>query len=409
MSMVIPGSIRSLLDSRFVLFFLLTLGSGQVALRAQSPAQSVDSYLSQAAKLEQGGDYAGAEKVYLDAAKEYPRQSEIIKRLGIVYQTQLKFPQSIEAFQHVLEQAPQYPEVNFYMGLSYFGLNQLDKAVEFFDKELAANPKYRRARFYEAQAFRAMNRNADALRQYEILLEQDSGDKQALYQLIRFLKSTTLQAIDELANLDQNSDYILVLRAESHVSEEKYPEAIHEYKQVLAKNPQFPGVHFALGEAYYNNVDYPNAEKELRLALSEDPNHPMANYYLADIMIKSDRTVQAIPLLEIVVTAVPNFMKGFFLLGKCYASQGKLDDAVKLLEKAAVLDPDDKNVHYQLAQIYTKLKQPEKSREHMQQFQKLYAQERAKKNEKLEGFHKMIGDPKDTSGKSASASSPKEQ
>jgi len=37
----------------------------------------VDSYLSQAAKLEQGGDYAGAEKVYLDATKEYPKGDTI--------------------------------------------------------------------------------------------------------------------------------------------------------------------------------------------------------------------------------------------------------------------------------------------------------------------------------------------
>ena len=278
--------------------------------------------------------------------------------------------------------------MNFYLGLSYFGLNQFEKSISYFDKELEANPKYRRAHFYEAQAYRSLNRNADALRQYEILLEQDPNDKQVLYQLIRFLKSSTLEAIDQLSNLDQNSVYILALRAQSHVEQEKYPEAIYEYKQVLAQNPNFPGVHFGLGEAYYYKVDYPNAEKELRLALAEDPNLPRANFYLADILLKASNVSDAVPLLEIVVAAEPNYMKGYYLLGKCYAAEGKLQDAVKLLERAAELDQNDKSVHYQLGRIYKRLNQPDKSRTEMETFERLYAQERELKTKRIGGFHK---------------------
>jgi len=377
-----------------LLFSLSFVLCGRPVLGQAVPA-SLDDYFSQARELEKKEDYAGAEKVYLEAAKNYPNQPEILKRLGIVDQTELKFQDSIDAFERVLQGAPRYPEVNFYLGVSYFGLNQLDKAIDSFNRELEANPNYRRAHYYEAQAYRSLNRNADALQQYEILLKEDPNDKQALYQLIRFLKSASLQAVDRLANLDQNSEYILVLRAESHKDEEKYSQAIIEYKAVLAKSPDFPGVHFGLGEAYYLNVDYPNAEKELRLALHEDPNHPKANYYLADILLKSSRIAEAVPLLEIVVAAEPDFMKGYYLLGKCYAAQGRLDDAVKLLVKAEELDRNDKNVHYQLGQIYMKLKQPAKSREEMLMFEKLYAQEREKKTERLEGLRKLAGSKPD--------------
>ncbi len=371
------------------LLFLLVFRCANCAL-AQSTSQSLDDYFRQARELEKKEDYASAEGIYQQAAKDYPNQPEVFKRLGIVDQTQLKFQDSIDAFQRVLQSAPQYPEVNFYLGLSYFGLNEYEKAIQAFNRELEANPRYRRAHYYEAQAYRSMNQNSEALRQYEILLKEDPNDKKALYQLIRFLKSTTLQAIDQLGELDPSSDYILVLRAESHKDEEKYVEAINEYKQVLAKSPDFPGVHFALGELYYNKVDYPSAEKELRLALQEDPNHPKASYYLADILLKSERMKQAVPLLEVVVAADPTYMKGYYLLGKCYAEQGKIQEAIKLLEKAAELEPNDKNVHYQLAQSYARLKQPAKSKEHMQIFQKLYAQEREKKAKKLEGFHKQL-------------------
>jgi predicted Zn-dependent protease len=213
--------------------------------------------------------------------------------------------------------------------------------------------------------------------------------------LIRFLKATTLQAIDQLGNLDQNSVYMLVLKAESHTQGQDYNMAIDEYHQVLALDPNFPGIHFALGEDYYGKVDFPNAEKELRLALQEDPNHPKANYYLADILVKGGRLNEAVPLLELSVPADPGFMKGYFLLGKCYAAQGKLPEALKLLEKATEMEPDDKNVHYQLAQLYTKLNEPAKSQEQMQIFQKLYADERAKKAERLDENQKRMATPSD--------------
>jgi len=69
------------------------------------------------------------------------------------------------------------------------------------------------------------------------------------------------------------------------------------------------------------------------------------------------------------------------------------DIAVKLLEKASELDPNSKNVHYQLAQIYQKLNQPDKAREHLQIFQKLYAEEREKKVERLDDKQKEMARP----------------
>jgi tetratricopeptide (TPR) repeat protein len=351
---------------------------------AQAASQTVDQYFAQARDLEKRGDFAGAEKTYQQAAKDFPNQPEVLKRLGIVYQTELKFPESIETFQQVLKDAPQYPEVNFYLGLSEFGLNQFDKAVDAFNKELDANPKYRRARYYEALALQSLNRNADAMHQYELLLQDDPNDAAVLYQLIRFLKAATIQSINHLGNLDPNSEYMLTLKAEGYTEEGRYAEAIEKYTELLKKNPNFPGAHYGLGLTLWKKVDYAAAEPELRLALREDPNHPMANYYLADILVKSQRTAEAVPLLEIAVAGAPDLSSAYYELGKCYVEQGRLQDALKLLLQAESLDADDKSTHYQLGQLYAKLNQPDKSRAEMDIFQKLYAQERErKKREKV--------------------------
>ena len=81
-------------------------------------AQTVQSLLSKAAALEKVQNYAEAENVYLRALNDYPGQPEILKRLGILYQTELKFHESIEVFQKALQESPDYPEVHLYIGLS---------------------------------------------------------------------------------------------------------------------------------------------------------------------------------------------------------------------------------------------------------------------------------------------------
>jgi tetratricopeptide (TPR) repeat protein len=351
-------------------------------VQAQTGSDSLENFLRQARELEARQDFAAAERVYRTAAANFPKQPEVLKRLGLILQTELKFRESIDTFQQVLQQAPQYPEVNFYMGLSYLGMNEFDKAIDGFDRELTANSKYRRAHYYAAQAYQSLGRNTDALLRYDILLREDPTDKRVLFQLIKLLKSATLTAIKQLGNLDPDSEFMLVLKAQSYAEGEKYTDAIEKYKELLIKNPNFPGIHFALGETYYNAIDYANAEKELRLALGEDPNLPMANYYLGDILVKSQRMAEAVPRLEIVVASSPQFMMGYFQLGKCYIAQGKLQEALALLTKAIELDPNEKMVHYQLAQLYGRLKEPEKQKLHLETFQKLNVQERDKRNKK---------------------------
>ena len=179
-------------------------------VRAQAGSQGLEDYFRQARELEARQDFAGAEKVYRAAAASFPKQPEVLKRLGLILQTELKFQESVDMFQQVLQQAPQYPEVNFYLGLSYFGMNQFEKAIEGFDKELAANPKYRRAHYYAALADQSLSRNTDALRRYDILLQEDPTDKRVLFQLIKLLKSATVTAIKQLGNLDPDSEFMLV-------------------------------------------------------------------------------------------------------------------------------------------------------------------------------------------------------
>jgi tetratricopeptide (TPR) repeat protein len=380
--MFIRHSLRAiLLASRTGLPLLFLLLSDSASAAFETP-RSLDEYFNQARELETRQDFAGAEKIYQAALAAFPNQPEILKRLGFVYQTELKFQESIETFQTILQQVPEYPEVNFFMGLSYFGLNQFERAIESFQKELAINSNYRRARYYAGLAYQSIDQIPEAIQQFDVLVKEDPKDTKALYQLARIHRAASIAAIKQLSQVDPDSILFHALRAESYSEDEKYPEAIKEYQRVLSEDQSFPGVHFGLGELYHKTGNPGEAEKEFRLALQEDPNHPMANYYVAELLLRTQKYEEAIPLLKISIAADPKFVAAYFQLGKCYVATGKPQEALSVLLKAEGLNPNSKMTHYQLAQVYGRLNDDAKRKHHLEVFERLTQEEKQTKLKK---------------------------
>src|SRR5437016_9800131 len=96
------------------------------AARTQS---EVGTLLEQARAAEKAGDYQAAERVYRQALALAPGHLETLKRLGVLQQTELTFPESVESFKQVIAHDAHYPDVNFFLGVSYFGENEMSDAL----------------------------------------------------------------------------------------------------------------------------------------------------------------------------------------------------------------------------------------------------------------------------------------
>ena len=278
--------------------------------------------LSRALELEKSKDYAGAERVYREALLTRSDDPEILKRLGQVCQQQGKYNESIEVFQKILKRAPVYPGVNSLLAISYYALNKFDKTIEASQRELTANPKDKQARYHLSLALSASGRLFEAIQQLEALQAEDPQNLAVVYQLVVDYKAAAQQAGQKLAKMAPDSEFTHAIRAEALADSERLDEAIMEFKEVLRKSPDFPGIHLALGQVYWRSKDLEKSQQELKLALLEDPNQPLANYYLADILVTEKQYLQAIPHLENSVSAYPELTRAYWLLGKCYASTG---------------------------------------------------------------------------------------
>jgi len=335
-------------------------------------AQSdLNTLLEQARTHEKAGDYAAAARVYQRAIVLTPGNLEVLKRFGVLQQTELKFDDSIEKFQQVLGRDPQYPEVNFFLGVSYLGKNDTEHAIQSFQRELETPKPHPRCRYYLALALQSSGHIDDAISQLNQALADNPRDADALYQLARVHKNASLQAVERLKTIDGDSFQLHALMGEIYADEERYSEAIKEYQAALAKRSDAQGIHFAIGIAYWAQHQLEPAEKEFTEAWKENPRDAMTNLYLGDIAVHERRFADCLGYLRVAQLGEPRMLQVHLLLGKCYRGQNDPDAARTEFVAAIKADPTAPEPHYLLAQVYRDLQNPEASARELAEFEKL--------------------------------------
>lgn len=345
------------------------------ALRAQGDVRSL---LEQARTAEKTGDYQAAERVYLRALGIAPGNLETLKRFGVLQQTELKFMESIESFKQVIARDAQYPEVNFFLGVSYFGENEINEAIRWFELELATPKPHPRCRYYLALALQAAGRIDESISQLNRSVAADPKDADALYQVARIYKNASLQAIERLKALDQDSFQLHALMGEVYADDERYAEAIKEYQAALAKRPDATGIHYAIGVAYWVQHQLDAAKKEFMDALKENPNDALTNLYLGDIAVHDQGFTEALGYLSVAERGQPNMPQLHVLLGKCYRGENEPEKAKNEFLAAIQADPTAAQPHYLLAQVYRELHNPQASSKEFAEFERLSQLEKDK-------------------------------
>jgi tetratricopeptide (TPR) repeat protein len=299
----------------------------------------VDTLLEQARDAEKISDYAAATRIYERALVLSPGNLEVLKRFGVLEQTELKFDSSISHFQQVLARESQYPELNFFLGMSYFGQGEFQRAIQSFELELETAKPHPRCRYYLALALQSTGRLQDAISQLNKTIANNTNDADALYELARMHKNASLQAIERLKTIDPDSFQLHALMGEVFADEKRYPEAIKEYRSALDKRPNAQGIHFSIGLAYWAQRQLADAQKEFSLALKENPGDPMTNLYLGDIAVQEQRFPEALTYLQVAQKAHLEVQQMHVLLGNCYQALHDLEKAKTEFLAAINADP----------------------------------------------------------------------
>jgi tetratricopeptide (TPR) repeat protein len=123
-----------------------------------------------------------------------------------------------------------------------------------------------------------------------------------------------------------------------------------------------PDVHFGLGYLLWSNQRYEEAVQEFKAELANNPKHVQALAYLGDAEIKLNQPEAAAPLFERAIEIDPKFGLSYMDLGILYADAGRNDDALRELKVAEGLMPSDVDVHWRLGRLYRVLGNKEEAK-----------------------------------------------
>ena len=146
--------------------------------------------------------------------------------------------------------------------------------------------------------------------------------------------------------------------AEADESQGSYSLAITEYRQVLALEPDRPGVHYRLGRTLLarssqgtSAQDTADAAKEFEQELQRDPTNANAAYELGELRRKGGQFDEAQRLFESALKNYPNFEEAHLGLASVLLSLQKPELALPHLRTAVELNPQSEVGWYRLGQV----------------------------------------------------------
>ncbi len=112
---------------------------------------------------------------------------------------------------------------------------------------------------------------------------------------------------------------------------------------------------------------------QLKRLAAAYPENGEAEYFVARALLKQEsaQTAEALPHLERAAALDPKDTRALLELARQHTVAERSPQAIEALEEALRRDPSLATAHYRLVQLYRNAGQLERSREHLQQFQKL--------------------------------------
>ncbi len=359
---------------RLIIFLCLSASS---ALAQQSNAALLQRY-------SQEGERALAERRYDDAAKSYeklreltPATAEVHARLGLIYFQQKNFTQAVPALRQAIKLKPSLPNIDLLLAMSLCEIGHYQEALPALQKgfDRSSDPALKRSSGLQLQrAYTGLRQDSKAVEVALELTRLYPDDPEVLYHSSRLFANFAYLTTVKLAEVAPTSVWMSQAAGEAYESQGQHEAAIRAYREVLALDPNRPGIHFRLGRvllARSQQEASAEAIKEFEQELQLDPSNANAAYELGEINRKSARFDKAAEYFALAVKYYPDFEDALVGLGRTLVTLGKPDQALQHLRNAISLNAGNEVAWYQLSQVYKALGNAAEQQKALAEFQRL--------------------------------------
>jgi tetratricopeptide (TPR) repeat protein len=294
-------------------------------------------------------DYATALTNYEAAEQWDPSVSDLEKNLGQAAFLAEKYPEAIHGLSQAVKENPNANALRAMLGMAYFEMKRYgDAATTFYPLGEAgmSDPKVGYA--------------------WAASLAEAGDLKHASEVLTRYQEEPLT-----------NEGRMLVGRLWIQIGD--YDRAIDTFKKILASDPAFPRVHYAIALADIRAERWNDARAEL----ASSPEDADAMYDLGFVDLQQSQNDDARKMFEQVIAKHPDYANAQYQLGKLLMDSGKTEEAVPHLEAAAKLEPNKDYVHYQLQAAYRKAGRTADADRELAVYQQIKDKARAQLKEQL--------------------------
>jgi tetratricopeptide (TPR) repeat protein len=365
--------------------FISGLSAAHRAVALPSPQNA----LAEAQSLETKGEYKEAEQKYQAAVKQSPSSQEA--RLG-VGRTMAKLGQCKESEGVLKPLADSHrAEIELILGGCYFYMHDFDPAITHLRLAREIAPKDQPVWITLGRAEASAGHNKEAITTLKTWLARNPQDPDALYWIGRIYNTMSQTVLDEMTAKDPNNYMVHELEGDQFRLKQDYAKALQAYQDTLKAAPDAPGLHFNVGDAYYQMLKYPEAREELEKEIKINPYHARANFELGDIDIRQGQVEQGMPYLDRALKLDPALAEARRSMARGLLAEKRYEEAVLELLWLTNADPSDHTAHAMLSNAYRQMGRLQEAQEEAAISQKLL-QKRATSLENLKTEEQEIND-----------------
>ncbi|MBI4051021.1 MAG: tetratricopeptide repeat protein [Elusimicrobia bacterium] len=272
----------------------------------------------------------------LKATELEPRNAQAYHELGIVHNASGNLKEAVTAWEFAVRNDPQYALAYYDLGLGYYEQDQMEKAIEAYQSAIAASEG--KSALGSGISLAAVYTNLGVA---HLALSQDSQAEKA------FRKAYALDPKAEAGHIAR--EYLGQMFRGKIESSSAKAEPGKQRKDLHA-------FHSSLARQYYEQQKYSEAVQEFRKALRYKPQDPNGHISLGGILILQGKLQEAEEEFEEGLKFLP---QGAPLAAYCYSRLGDIawlqkqsDLAAEKYSKAAELNPQDANAHIGLGRYY---------------------------------------------------------
>lgn len=217
------------------------------------------------------------------------------------------------------------------------------------------------------RCYASSHQYAEAIPIAESLKQRFPDDADVLYLAAETEMSAFNDTTFQMFQKTPSSYRVHELSARIFEVQNRYGDAVAEYKKALELNPNAPDLHFRLGRALLLQSHSPEALDQAAAAFQAEskvsPEDSACQFQLGQIAQVRGQTAEARRYFERALQLSPDFVSALIALAGIDSREQQYAQAIPLLLHAVQLQPANEAAHYSLLTAYRNAGQMDKARQ----------------------------------------------